>query len=198
METNQFQQEIAIIKEMVEKTRKEAAGSGTFFILIGILSIINTLILMYLGIYKNGKYALPVIIVFTIVVVLTGVFMSRNQEKKMKVKTYAKKIFGHLGLSCAIPTLLVMFVFPFTKVFSFSLVPVFCSLIVGILLFTAGAIFEVRFVQICSLSWWIGAAIIPYVPAIYSGFIMILMLLIGMILPGYLFNRKYKKPEMRK
>jgi hypothetical protein len=192
METNQFQQEISIIKEMIEKTRKDAAGSGNFWVALGILSILNTLLIMFLQTHNLGRYVLPVLIGYFILIVLTALLMSGLEEKKAKVETYAKQIFGQLGLSCVIPTLMLFFLFPLTKVYSFELVPVFCSLIVGILIFTAGAIFEVRFVKWCSLVWWIGAAAMAYSHDLTSGWIMIATIIFGMILPGFLFNRQYK------
>lgn len=194
MNHNQVQQEISIIKEMIEKTRRETAESGHFFIIVGILSIISTIVIGFLEINRLNHFVLPTLIIFVVIMVIAGFIIGYKDEKKEKVKTYAKTIFGNLWLACGIPGLMVLFLFPLLKVYPWQLVPVLASLIMGIGLFTTGAIYDLRFIQWCSVAWWVGA----FMMAILEGHrfpklsIMITCLIIGFILPGYILNKKYK------
>ena len=88
MDNNQIQQEISIIKSMIEKTRREAAENGHLFIAIGILAIINTLAIGILNTYSLNHLVLPVLITQMAATVLIGYLTAGRQEKKDKEKKF--------------------------------------------------------------------------------------------------------------
>lgn len=194
MNQNQVQQEISIIKEMIEKTRREVAESGHFFIAIGIFSIIGTLAIGILGFYNLDHLILPAMILMVVVNGLIGYFTAGRQEKKERVKSYPKTICYNILSACGITAVMIVFLFPLLKVYPFETVPVLVSLIMGIMVFSSGVIFKIRFIKWCSIVWWVGACMM----AIYEGqpwfgiSIIIMSIIIGFILPGYILNKNYK------
>ena len=81
MDTNQMQQDISIIKEMIEKTRKTTAKSGNLLIYIDVFSILFTILIGILEIYELNQYVLPLIIIMTVVSGFIGYLISSRESK---------------------------------------------------------------------------------------------------------------------
>jgi len=192
MNHDQIQQEISIIKSMIEKTRRETAESGHFLILIGIVSVIGTFAIGMFKIFNLNYMDLPVMILMLVINGLIGYFVVAREEQKEKVKTYTKSMLYQVWFGCGIAAIMILFLFPLTKVYSFQLVPVLVSMIMGIMIFSAGVIYELRYIQWCSIVWWGGACLMAYIESQYKFLIMIGIIILGFILPGVIFNRQYK------
>ena len=94
MDQNNMQQEITIIKNMIDKTRRETAQSGNFFIAIGIFGIFSTFTIAAMEeISKLQNYVLHALIVNLVLSAAVAYFFLSRAEKKEKVKTYAKTVF---------------------------------------------------------------------------------------------------------
>ena len=191
MNNNQIQQEIAIIKEMIEKTRKTTAESGYLLIYIGIFSALATIIIGMLEIYELNQYVMTVVIIMTVVNAFIGYLVATKKSNNEKVKTYPKTIFWHIWMACGLAAVLIVFLFPYLNLYQFHAVPVLTSLVMGIAVFITGTIFELKFIQWSSLACWIGACIMAIVDGPYKFLIMVAIILIGWILPGFLLNKRY-------
>lgn len=192
MNNNQIQQEISIIKSMIEKTRREAAESGHFFIAIGIFSAVTTFAIGLLEFYNLNHLVLPTLIIAVIACGVIGYLTVTMKEKKEKVKSYPKAIFYNMMFACGIPALMIIFLFPLLKVYPWNLVPPLLSLIMGIVIFSAGVIFELRYIQWCSIAWWAGACIMALTQSQFRFLIMIVIIIFGWLLPGFILNKQYK------
>ena len=95
-------------------------------------------------------------------------------------------------MACGLVAVLIVFLFPLLDLYPLKAVPVLISLVMGIGLFITGTIFELKFVQLSSLVWWIGACIMAIVVGPYNFLIMAAMIVIGWIFPGFLLNKNYK------
>jgi len=193
MDPNQIQQEISIIKSMIEKTRRQTAESGHFLILIGILSAIGTFAIGIFELFNLNQFDLPTLVVLVVVNGFIGYLVVEKEQKK--AKSYAKTILYNVWFACSIPIIMVVFLFPLTKVYSFQLVPILVSLFTGIIIFSAGVIYELRYIRWCSIFWWGGACLMAYIESQYQFLIMIAMIIFGFILPGIIFNRQYKNGD---
>ena len=192
MDTNQMQQEISIIKEMIEKTRRTTAESGHLLIFIGVFSALATLVIGMLEIYELNQFVMPAIIIMAIVNAFIGYVIAAKEGKNEKIKTYLKTIFWNIWMVCGLTAVLIVFLFPYLNLYPFKAVPVLVSMVMGIALFTTGTIFELRFVQWSSLAWWVGACIMAIIESPYKFIIMVVIILFGWILPGFLLNKQYK------
>ena len=199
MNPNQVQQEIAIIKDMIGKSRREAAESGHFFIGIGLLGMISTPLVSLLESVHLNRLVVPLFVLMTLVSAGIGYLTVGMRLKKDRVQSYPKTICYQVLLACSIPALMILFLFPILRVYSWSLVPVLTSLIMGIMVFSAGAIFEIGPIRWCGVSWWLGALLIALSPARpwIRVPIMNLSILTGFVLPGVILNRKYRESAAR-
>lgn len=192
MNHDQIQQEISIIKSMIEKTRRETAESGHLFIFMGIASAIFVLIISILEIYKFYHLVIPAMIILTVLHGFVGYFVVSKPAKEEKVTSYPKAVVLSLWVICSVTLLMITFLFPFLKVYSFSALGTLASLILGIAVFMTGVIYEMRFVVWYSSAWWIGAILMAISSGSYRFLIMIAVILIGWVLPGFIINKKYK------
>ncbi len=189
----QLQQELAIIRKMIEKTRRETAESGHLFITLGIVWVLVTASIGILEMTATYQLIWPVLIAALIVTIIIAVLIGVREGKRERVESYPRKIFGSVWISVAVSAILVSFVFPLTGVFDTHLVPVFVSPIVGIGFFLTGILYDSRGIVYCSLSWWIGAILMAYLSGYARLYIMVGILIIGYILPGIMLNIRYKQ-----
>jgi len=192
MTQNQVQQEISIIKEMIDKTRKETAESGHLFIFMGIASAFFVFIISMLEMYQLNHLVIPAMIFLTIINGIVGYFVVSKPVTEEKVKSYPKTVVLCLWVVCGLTLLLLTFLFPFLEVYTFRALGVLASLILGIAVFMTGIIYEMRFIVWFSSVWWIGAILMAVIESPYRFLIMIAVIIIGWIVPGFIINKKYK------
>lgn len=192
MDINQLQQDISIIKEMIEKTRRQTANSGHLFIFIGVFSALATVGIGLLEIFSLQDFFIPLLILMAVVNGITGYFIISNEEKKEKVKDYTRIFFWNVWMVCGLSALLIVFVFPFLNVYSFGAVPIITSVLMGIALFLTGVLFEMNVIKLSSLIWWVGAILLGLYEGPYGFLIIVVVIVVGWLMPGLYLNRQYK------
>jgi len=192
MNNEQIQQELTIIKTMINKTRRETAESGHFFISIGISSICAVFIINFLEKSELHYLIIPFLAILVIINGIIGLLTIGNKAKKQRVESYSKTICYSIWIACVVPTVMVLFLFPLLKLYSWELTSVFISMIIGIAIFTTGVIFESRFITLSSFAWWLGAVAMAFIENIPRMWIMITIIFIGWVVPGIFLNKKYR------
>jgi hypothetical protein len=193
MNDMQAKDEIRLIQEMIERTKKITAGSWMFFLVWGIVVILAV----------GGMYALVSIEEFSwiwlnwVVFVGIGVIFSIVYGKKLEqlegARTYANITTGYVCFACGMAFILVSFIFPLLKLYSWGLIPVLTSMVAGILVFTLGGIFEWNLLKWCGVIWWLGAVGMIFVHENYRALLGIPLLLIGYIMPALVLRSMYQK-----
>ncbi len=193
MNDTQAKDEIRLIQEMIERTKKITAGSWMFFLVWGIVVI--------LGI--GGMYALVSIeeyswiwlnwAVFVGIGVIFSIVYGKKLEQLEGARTYANITTGHVCFACGMAFILVGFIFPLLKLYSWGLIPVLTSMVAGILVFTLGGIFEWNLLKWCGMIWWLGAIGMIFVHENYRALLVIPLLLIGYIMPALVLRSMYQK-----
>lgn len=193
MEAKQVQQEIQFIREMIEKTKRSAAESGTVFIIWTIFLILPVL----------GMYALVYLEYFQLIglnwvvfIAVGGIFTfihSLKQNRKQKVKTYTKVAVDSIWMACVFAFILLGFIFPFMGVYSYNVIPIVMSVIAGIGVYATGGITEWNLLKWCGLIWWLGALAMGFIQMPYRPLLLIPMLILGYLVPGLILNKKYRQ-----
>ncbi|MBN2029299.1 hypothetical protein JW824_03545 [bacterium] len=191
MKHQEVEQEIAIIKKMIEKTRKETAESGHFFIAIGIFSICCIFLIGVANFYHLIHLELPLLLIMMIGNGLIGYITVFRREKKKKVHSYLKTICYSIWAACAVPAIITFFL-PYFGVIPGNLVGVFSTLIMGIAVFSTGVIFESKFIVWSSFVWWGGAMVMAFMKVIPQSFVMVAVIFVGWVMPGIILNRRYR------
>jgi hypothetical protein len=189
----QAKDEIRLIQEMIERTKKITAGSWMFFLVWGIVVI--------LGI--GGMYALVSIeefswiwlnwIVFVGIGVVFSIVYGKKLEQSAGARTYANITTAHVCVACGMAFVLVGFIFPLLNLYSWGVIPVLISMVAGILVFTLGGIFEWNLLKWCGTIWWLGAVGMVFFHENYRALLVIPLLLIGYIMPALILRSMYQK-----
>ncbi len=193
MDEQQAREEIQLIREMVEKTRRATAESGTIFIFWGILiilGIIGTYLLAYFHLF--GWIWLNWVAV-TALGWAYSIYYGIKREQKQKIMTYAQSSAKNLSIACAIGYLFVCFVLPALGIYHYNAIPVMVALISGILLYALGGIYEWNLLKWCGLLWWLSSVGMIFIPEDYRALFFVPLIIIGYLVPGFIFRSKYKK-----
>jgi predicted MFS family arabinose efflux permease len=135
---------------------------------------------------------LPTMIGLTILNGFVGYLVVGREVKREKVTAYPKTIVLSIMMICGFTVLLLTFLFPFLKVYSWHALPILVCMVFGIAVFMTGMIYELRFIQWFSLSWWAGAILMALFDGEFRFLIMIGAIIFGWIVPGLILNQKYK------
>ncbi len=189
----QAKDEIRLIQGMIERTKRITAGSWMFFLVWGIVVILAI----------GGMYALVSIeefswiwlnwVVFVGIGVVFSIVYGKKLEKLEGTRTYANIATDHVCFACGIAFILVSFIFPLLKLYSWGLIPVLISMVAGILVFTLGGIFEWNLLKWCGVIWWLGAVGLIFIHENYRALLVIPLLFIGYIMPALVLRSMYQK-----
>ncbi len=193
MNQTQISEDIQLIRDMIEKTKEKAAESWKFFSVWGIL-VIAGIIGNYTLVYFKKFNAIWINwIVFMLIGVFLSIFYISKKEKTSGTRTYAQIAIGHLSFACGIAFMLAGFVFPMLKLYSYEDIPVIISMIVGILLFVIGGIYEWNLLKWSALLWWLGSVGMIFIHWHYRALACVPLIILGYLVPGFILRSQYKK-----
>jgi len=193
MNEMQAKDEIRWIQEMIERTKKITAGSWMFFLVWGIVIILGIGGMYGLVYLEKFSWIWMNWVVFVGIGVVFSIVYGKKYEKVEGARTYPYIATAHVCFACGMAFMLVGFIFPLLKLYSWGLIAVFISLIAGILLFTLGGIFEWNLLKWCGVIWWLGAVGMIFVHENYRALLVIPLLLIGYIMPALVLRSMYRK-----
>lgn len=198
MEQIQVKEELRVIREMLEKTKKSTAESGTFFLVWGFLiifAVIGTYLLVFAGKYSwiwlNWAVFMGSGIVFSFV------YWGRK-ERRAGVKTHASSAAGYLGIACGVAFIFVGLIFPAFKLYSWEVISLLITTIFGTSIFALGGIINWNLLKWCGVISWLFALGMMFIPAEFRTLVFVPLILIGYILPGLILKFRYKKERLQK
>ena len=186
-------EEIRFIKEMIERTREITAGSWMFLLVWGIVAILGVIGMYILVFFETYIWIWLNWVVFVGIGVIFTIVYGAKLERRAGVKSYAHSTTAHLSRACGVGFILVGFIFPLLKLYTWGPIPVFISLIAGIFVFTQGGIYDWNLLKWCGLIWWIGALGMVFIHENYRALFFIPLLLIGYIMPALVLRSMYRK-----
>jgi hypothetical protein len=193
MKEMQAKDEIRLIQEMIERTRKITAGSWMFFLVWGIVAILGVAGMYVLVFIEQYSWIWINWIVFMGTGVVFSIVYGKKHEKQQGARTYPTIATAHACYACGMAFLLVGFIFPLLKLYTWGLIAVFISLIAGVLAFTLGGIYEWNLLKWCGVIWWLGAIGMVFIHENYRALLFLPLLLIGYILPALVLRSMYYK-----
>ncbi len=185
-------EEIQIIKNMIEKSKKNTVDSSWQFLLWGWL-ILSSCFLVYIisfAGYPEISWIPWAILMPTggIIQMIVGI----KTHKKQKVLTYTEKSIGWIWISCGFAMFIIAFLAPITGIIGWQAISPLIALIVGIGTLTTAKILEWKLLIICSAFWWISAIILMLINPNFQILVMAITVILGYLVPGYTIRYKYK------
>jgi len=195
MTKTDMQQEISIIKEMIDKSRNQFVQSGLLFIIPGIMIVFTLLLVHFLHQTEYHTFAQPLMIAGISAVIVTSIFIGVREGLRDKVQTYAKYVFSQVWLACGAAIAIVVFILPLSGEVPSQAAVILTFPILSIAIYLTGVIFKINLIRWSSLAWWLGMILMAVTENTYNPWLISLIFIFGYILPGILLNRQYKKQE---
>ena len=129
--------------------------------------------------------------------VLYSFFHLRKKEKNRGAITYSQIAVGHLCFACGIALMLGGFIFPILKLYSYEVIPVIIALVLGIMLFGIGGIYEWNLLKWGGVIWWLGSVAMIFVPVHYRTLICIPLIIFGHLVPGFILRSQFQKERIQ-
>jgi len=193
MNSIEAKEEIRLIRDMIEKTKRVTAKLWSFFFFWGILIIIAIAGMYLLVVLKRYSWIWVNWIFFAVIGVIYSMVYWAKQEKSEAIKTYVQITVAHLSFACGIAFLLTGLVFPALGVYSYGVIPILISVIAGIFIFVIGGIYEWNLIKWIALIWWLGALGMVFLHAYYRTLFCVPLIIVGYLLPGFVLRSKYRK-----
>lgn len=193
MTEDQAREDIRIIQAMLAKTKAATADSGTIFLLWG--GLITAAMAIDLVLSLNGLYRWIWLVWLTaglagwVASILYGVRRGRRE----RVTSYVQTAAIHLYIGSGVGFLLVCFVFPMLKAYSYEQIPILFSAVAGILFFVMGGIFEGPLLRWLGLLWWLGGVGLIFLAGNMRQIAFGLLIVAGYDIPAFLMWAKHRK-----
>jgi len=193
MDEQQAREDIQLIRDMLERTRRATAESGALFIFWGIWLVLGlaghyTVLLLqrYSWIWANWAF-------FGLTGWVVTAVYSIRRGRQAQMRTYAQSATAFVSIACSIAFLLAAFVFPLLRIYSYDAIPVNIALISGIMQFVQGGLFRWPLLWAAGILWWVGAAAMAFVPGDWRGVILIPLMILGYLVPGLFFRARFRR-----
>lgn len=193
MNETQVKEEIRFIKDMIERTRRIAAGSWIFLLVWGIVAILAVACMYVLVALEKYSWIWVNWIVFVGIGIVFSLVYGRKLERAHGARTYPQVATRHVCIACGMAFMLVGFIFPILNLYSWGLIAILISLIAGILVFSLGGIYEWNLLKWCGAIWWLGALGMVFVHENYRALLFVPLILIGYIMPALVLRSMYRK-----
>ncbi len=194
MTTDHVQERLSIIQEMIDRSRRETAESGRFFVWIGLISIVAVFVVRWIEATGLTQLVLPALAVVLVANGVVGYAAIARRQKMVGARSYPAAVSTALWFACGVAVALALFLFPVLGVYRWDQTPVLAALIMGVGAFASGSVFETPIIAWSSIAWWGGAVALALVDSAWPrGFIMAAVLLLGMVVPGLVLDRQYAR-----
>ncbi|MBC8345472.1 MAG: hypothetical protein ISR82_08570 [Candidatus Marinimicrobia bacterium] len=187
-----MEEQIKIIRDILEKTRRNVADNGKYFIMWGWLTLAASI----------GQYGLIYFEMFEWIGIMWAVLMTsgaivsgviaKKSYTKSGVIGYADHTIGSLWMACGLSIFLLAFVgMPLGAISIQALNPIIMTIIwIGV--FVTSRVIAWKPLQWSAFLWLAGAFICMMIHWHYHGLITAVILIPGYLIPGYAMRKKFK------
>lgn len=192
--TTKAEEEISVIKQIIEDSRKAVVENGWHYIYWGSIVTAAIIVNYLMVIYSVSMYAQGMLWFFSMpAAAIIEVIIERKKEKHIKVKTFADKMINTVWNGAGV----CMFILGFAGSLSgtYSLVTIFplISIVLGSAYLISGVIQQVKWLSAISIFWWGGSVVLLLIPGMHSMLFFAGMLVCFQIVPGVLLFIKSKR-----
>lgn len=194
METLQAQTELAVIRTIMEDSRRIRIGSAKPALVWGTLVFLG-IAYSYLN-YFFLKLRVNELYVWCGIMAAGWayqIYHIRSLSREARVKTFSGRILRNLWNATLLSLTLVLFTPWFISSFPFSIAVGVIALVLGNAFYVDGVICESNLIKYCAVGWWLGGIAIFFAPVFYNGIIFAGLIGLFQIIPGIILYKRWKK-----
>ncbi|MBU1298051.1 MAG: hypothetical protein KJ963_01075 [Bacteroidetes bacterium] len=184
--------ELQFIRKIIEDSKKTVLDDGIGYIFWGIIIVVGlftTNILIISKVYFNYLW----IWLIVIGIGWTYSIISSRRKKERLPRTFGQKLIHSVWISIGIGMTLLGLVGPAVGAYKGFFISPILSVLLGSAFFISGFIYDLKWVKLLSIGWWIGAVVMFIYPGMHSFIIMGSLMIFFQIIPGIILYRKYKR-----
>jgi hypothetical protein len=148
--------DLKVVRDMIERTRKATMESGILFIWWGFLSLV-AIGLHYVFLAKDWLAQIGFIWSVFLIVGYVGTYLHLRKKHRSGVKSFIDRLIGTTWCACGISIILLTFVAPGLDVYGWNYVPPMVTIILAVGVFITGMLYEWRSLSYIAFLWWAGA-----------------------------------------
>lgn len=178
---------LALISEMIQKAKKEAAGDGSFQLLLWgwVIALCN---FGHFTLAKLG-YAMPYVVWLAVIPAVIWSFVHEFKKRKAsRVKTHLDDFLGQLWIAVFTGMVIIL---SFMPVLEFRHNPIILIL-AGVGVFVTGAIIKDKSVKLGGLVLFLGSIVGFLQPVDEQYLVAGIAMILGYLVPGYVLKNKFK------
>ncbi len=183
------QESLAIIQEMINKSKKQLTDRSKYFMMWGV-AVFACAIIQYFLLRDLQPHTQMVWLSMPVLAVIQ-LFLSIRDRKKEKVLSHNTAAIGSVWLALGISFFILAFL---SSRISFDMFP-FLILLYGIGTFITGRIIQFKPLIFGGLACFILCVLITYVEGPEKLLILALSVLLSYIIPGILLKREFNQQE---
>ena len=199
---NKAKDELSFIKNIIKDSREKLYDTGYHFIFWGIIIALGQSANYFTVRYGVSQYLGYIWIVLITLGWTLGIIVGKRERKIKRSDNFASKITKTLWLGGGIAMTIIGFsaaiqIGDVRIITSFAINPVI-SVILGILFFTTGVLYDMKWFSRIAYGWWIIGITLFYWKTIEGFLLYAVVMILFMVIPGIILNKNYKKIEQNR
>lgn len=187
-------QDLALIRRIMDETRQEAVDRGKHFIIWGLVTAVG-LAVTYQAI--TGALAVNPAIVWTVLLAIgwaASLTIGWIDGRRARVTTLGRRLLSAVWISTAVTLTLTGMAGMFGEVLDARALSGVLSAILAAPILVTALLTGESWLRAVAGAWWVGAAVMLFVPGIYALLLLAVMALLLMALPGVVLYVRSRRP----
>jgi len=148
--------DLRVVRDMIERTRRTTMESGFLFIWWGFLSLVGVG-LHYIFVSREWFGQIGFIWSLFLVIGYLGTYLHLRNKHRTGARSYIDRLIGTTWCACGISVILLTFVAPALKVYDWNFIPPMVTIILAVGIYISGMLYEWRGLQSIAFLWWAGS-----------------------------------------
>lgn len=183
-------EDLALIRRIMEETRQEVTERGRHLVIWGGISTAGLLATWWAALGRGGVD--PVVVWAALLVVgwAMSLYVGWRDGRRARVRTAGRRLLSAVWLTAAVTLTLVGVAGMFGDVLGHRALPGVLSAILAMAIWLTALLTRERWLSWVAGGWWVGGAVMLFVPGVYALPLMAAMALLLMVGPGAVLNAR--------
>lgn len=193
MDEQTARKDLALIRQLMEDSRREVVDRGKHFIIWGLVPAVGALLTYAYA--TGGALPDPALVWGALLVVgwLASLTVGWRDSRRARVKTTARRLLSGLWVSAAVSLTLVGVAGIFGRVLDPVALPGVLSTLIAAPVLVTMLLTGERWLGLVAIGWWVGGALMLFAPGRYTLLILATMAFVLLTVPGMILNRKARQ-----
>lgn len=183
-------EDLALIRRIMEETRQEVTDRGRHLVIWGAISTAGLLATWWAALGRGG---VDPVLVWTGLLAAgwtASLYVGWRDGRRARVRTAGRRFLSGVWLAAAVTLTLVGVAGMFGEVLSNRSLPGVLSAILAMPILLTSHLTGERWLSWVAAGWWLGGAVMLFVPGVYALPLMAGMALLLMAVPGGVLNAR--------